>query len=87
MNQISLRGIPPRVERIVKDEAKRKGLSLNKVIISLLEKATGTKKEFKNKRKAYHDLDHLSGLWTCEEEASFKEELRAQRRIDENLWK
>jgi hypothetical protein len=87
MNQLTIRGIPPKVERVIKEEAKRKGQSLNKIIISLLEKATGIKKEERKKQKLYHDLDHLSGIWTREEEIAFRTELKAQRKVDEGLWK
>jgi hypothetical protein len=87
MNQITIRGIPPRVERVIKEEASKKGLSLNKAIISLLEKATGVGKEERGKGRTYHDLDSLCGIWSSEDERQFGHELEIQRRLDEELWK
>ena len=87
MKQITIRGIPGEVEKVVKKEAERKGMSLNRAFISLLEKAAGIKKEVKKKKSLYHDLDHLCGIWTKEEAKAFERNLELQREIDEDLWK
>jgi len=87
LRQITLRKIPDEVEKIIKREANRKGLSLNKAFISLLERAAGAKGKEKKKRIIYHDLDHLSGIWAKEEAKIFVKNLEFQRKIDEGLWK
>ena len=87
MKQMTVRGIPGEVERMIKKEAQRKGLSLNKAFVSLLERATGLKVKEKKKKTLYHDLDHLSGVWAKEEAETFKRNLQFQRKIDEDLWK
>ena len=87
LKQITIRGIPGEVEKVVKKEAERKGMSLNKAFISLLEKAAGIKKEAKKQKSLYHDLDHLCGIWTKEEAKAFERNLELQREIDEDLWK
>lgn len=87
MKQITLRSIPDEVEKSVRKEAERKGVSLNKAIIALLERSVGTKTLEKKKRVVYHDLDHLAGLWLREEAASFDKTLKAQRKVDAELWK
>jgi hypothetical protein len=87
LKQITLRGIPREVERIIKTEAERRGLSLNKAFLSILEKAAGVKGEAKKKKTLYHDLDHLSGIWAKEETKAFEKGLKLQRKIDEALWK
>ncbi len=86
LKQITLRGIPEEVERIVKKEARKKGTSLNRAFISLLESATGLKRE-KKRKILYHDLDHLFGKWTDEEAKIFMKTLSLQREIDDDLWK
>jgi hypothetical protein len=86
MKQITIRGIPDEVKKTVRKEAERKGVSLNKAIISLLERASGAKVPEK-KKVLYHDLDHLAGLWSREEAASFDKTLKAQRKVDAELWK
>ena len=87
MKQVTIRSIPDEVKKTVQKEAERKGVSLNKAIISLLERAMGTKVPEKKKRVLYHDLDHLAGLWSREEGASFDKTLKAQRKVDAELWK
>jgi len=87
MKQITIRSIPDAVKKTVRKEAERKGVSLNKAIISLLEQSAGMKAPEKKKRVLYHDLDHLSGLWSREEAASFDKALKAQRKVDAELWK
>jgi hypothetical protein len=81
LKQITLRGIPVDIEKMIKREAERKGLSLNKAFISLLEKAADTKEKVQKRKSMHHDLDHLCGIWTRREAVEF------QRTIDEDLWK
>ena len=87
MKQITIRGVPREVEEIVKEEAKRKGISLNKAFISVLESASGIKIKNRKEKAIYHDLDHLAGLWSDEESEDFMKNLENQRKIDEELWK
>ena len=87
MKQITIRRIPDEVKKTVQKEAAQKGVSLNKAIISLLERAMGSKAPEKKKRVLYNDLDHLAGLWSREEAAEFDKNLKAQRNVDAELWK
>lgn len=87
MKQITLRGIPVEIERMIKKEAERKGLSLNKAFISLVEKATGTKEKMQKRKSIHHDLDHLCGIWTKRDAEEFTKNVEFQRMIDEGLWK
>lgn len=87
MKQITLRGIPVEIEKMIKREAERKGMSLNKAFVSILEKATGTKGKEQKRKSLHHDLDHLCGIWTKREAEEFTKTVEFQRRIDEGLWK
>jgi hypothetical protein len=87
LKQITLRGIPVEIERMIKKEAERKGLSLNKAFISLVEKATGTKEKMQKRKSMHHDLDHLCGIWTKRDADEFTKNVEFQRTIDEGLWK
>jgi hypothetical protein len=87
LKQITLRGIPVEIEKVIKKEAERKGVSLNKAFITLLEKTTGTKQKAQKKKSLHHDLDHLCGIWTKREAGEFTRNVEFQRRIDEDLWK
>jgi hypothetical protein len=55
---------------------------LHKALASLFE----SRAETARMPVVYHDLDHLAGFWTKEEEAEFEKALDAQRMIDERLW-
>lgn len=87
MKQITIRGIPADVQKAVKKEAARRKTSLNKALVSLLERGAGTTAPEKRTPVQYHDLDHLAGLWAKEDAAEFDKALEAQRKIDEGLWK
>jgi len=87
VKQITIRGIPADVEKAVKKEAARRKTSLNKALVSILERGAGNIAPQKRSPVQYHDLDHLAGLWAKEEAAEFDKALDAQRKIDEGLWK
>jgi len=86
MKQFTIRGLPQELEKRVEKEAKKKGLSVNKVILSLLEKGAGYNKA-KGPQTIYTDLDYLAGSWSLEEAQEIERYLRDQRQIDEELWK
>jgi len=86
LKAITIRGIPAEIEKKIRKEAKKKGISLNRALVAFLEKAAGVKGQDKNKT-LYHDLDHLSGLWNEEETRTFQKNLEFQRKIEEDLWK
>jgi hypothetical protein len=87
LKQITIRGIPEEVERVIQKEAQKKGLSINKSLLLLLEKAVGSKKNDKKKKSLYHDLDRFFGIWTKEEAETFEKNLDLQREIDEEIWR
>jgi len=87
MNQFTVRGIPASVEKAINDEAEQKGVSHNKAIIHLLEKAAGAHNKGKASSSLYHDLDHLCGIWDEKEELAFRKSLESQRKIERDLWK
>ena len=86
MKAVTLRSLPTEVSKIIRKEAKRKGTSINKAVISLLESKAAAGEKTKKRRTVYHDLDALAGAWTKKEGALFDKALAAQRRIDPDLW-
>ena len=77
MTAITLRNIPPQVQEAIKRRAGRDGLSFNKVVIRMLEEATGQRATAR--RELHYDLDHLAGTWSDEEAAAFDAVLSEQR--------
>ena len=86
MKAVTLRGLPPNVAEAIRKEANRKGMSLNKAVISLLENRVGAR-EKKIRQTRHHDLDDLAGSWSKQEAAEFDKSLADQRTIDPDLWK
>jgi hypothetical protein len=81
---ITLRGMSPELERIVRRTARETGQSLNRIVLALLERGAGLGRK---PRVLHHDLDHLAGSWTAEEADAFDRDLAEQRRVDPELWK
>lgn len=80
MSAITVRKLPPKVAKAIREKARREGLSMNKAVIKLLEEATGATQE--TRRVVHHDLDRFFGTWTKEEADAFDQVLREQRQIE-----
>jgi len=87
MRQITLRGIPDHIEAVAQEEARSKGVSLNKAFLSLLR--LGAEQQASPRRKKPHAASEFSkflGLWDDEDATAFDESLREQRDIDPEPW-
>ncbi len=82
MSQITLRQLPPMLEKQLRTLAKETGTSLNKVVISLLKKELGLTEDGDRKR----NLTALCGTWTAEEEAEFELNTSMFTAIDQEIW-
>lgn len=87
MKAITLRRVPPRVAKAIRREAARKGQSINKAVISLLDGRTTAKEKKKGRKVLHRELDILAGSWSKKEAAEFDKALGAQRTINPDLWK
>jgi hypothetical protein len=54
---------------LLKREAKKRCISVNRLILKMIEQGLGLV-------SVYHDLDHLAGSWSLSEEKDFKEHTR-----------
>jgi plasmid stability protein len=84
MKAVTLRNLPPQLDRTIRQRAKKKGVSVNKVVISLLQDHLGESDRKPVRR--YHDLDELAGSWSKQEAAAFERTLARQRGIDPEMW-
>jgi hypothetical protein len=83
MPTINIRNIDDSIYEKIKRESKTKGLSINKLLLQVLDK-------FFHKKKSeveLHDLDDFFGTWTDEEYRLIKEGSEQARKIDEDIWK
>ena len=76
--QYTIRGIPPEVDRVLRQKAARRKQSLNRVILEELTQAA-----IGGSRRA--DFSDIVGRWTPD--PAFDEILAAQRPIDWDRWK
>jgi|688.fasta_scaffold1609608_2 hypothetical protein len=77
---ISLRNLPPDVEKAIVEKSQREGISLNKAATQML--ASGL-----NSNKRNTDFDEFAGTWSAEAAAQFDANLAAMRTIDPQDWK
>ena len=86
MKQLTIRGVDPMLEAKLKSEAKKRGQSLNRTVVSLLTEKVGLSSDPKRFESVYHDLDELAGTWSEEEARTFEKNLGNLRQIDQELW-
>ena len=79
----NLRGLSPQVMALLKREAKELRLSVNLMILKLIEQGIGYSDQ--TKQVTYHDLDFLIGTWTAKESKEFDENIKIFEKIDEEL--
>jgi hypothetical protein len=65
MKAITLRNIPLKVQKVIRDRARRERISVDRAVIELLEERVAVPQ--RGKDGLYHDLDHLFGTMSAEE--------------------
>lgn len=83
-SNFNLRNISPELMILLKREATRLDISVNVLILKLIENGLGF--SYERKKPIYHDLDHLAGSWSSAEEKTFEENTKYFEQIDEALW-
>lgn len=82
MHTINIRNVDDSIYEKIKHESKIKGLSVNKLLLQILDIFF-----HKNKKKVeLHDLDDFFGTWSEEEYRLIKEGSEQARKIDEEIW-
>lgn len=77
--QLTIRGVPPETARRLKLLSREREKSVNATVLEILERALGTD-ERRRRLERY-------ATWTPADRAEFDETLRAQRTIDDELWR
>ena len=85
MKQLTVREIEDGLHKALKREAKRKGVSINSYVLSLLKDTIGFIDSNSQQKQVFSDLDHLAGTWSREEADEFDSALKEQRQIDGGL--
>ena len=82
MQQITLRGISPEIEKKIRRIAKKNHISINQVIKEIVHKEFGMVKH----QPRASSLKKLAGGWSREEADAFETAIRSSQQIDEEMW-
>lgn len=78
--QYTIRGIPERIDAMLKQKAHEEHKSLNSVVLEAIEKGIGAA----DVPVVHHDMDDLAGSWV--DDPGFDQAIEAFEAIDEELW-
>lgn len=78
--QYTIRQVPSRVDRALRQKARAQKLSLNAVVLRALEVEAGVT----GQPKEHHDLDEFFGTWISDPEVD--RALAEQRTVDSRDW-
>jgi len=76
---ISLRNLPPEIERAIVDKSEREGITLNKAVTQLLECAI-------RPARRNSDFDGFAGSWTAAAVLEFDSALDEMRQVRPEDW-
>jgi hypothetical protein len=82
-SHLTIRNVPSRISAALRNEAKRRGQSLNKTAVDLLGAAT----DVRQAEPVLNGLEKLAGTWTREEFDAFESALADVSRVDPEMWR
>lgn len=86
MANLSVRGVADKSLQRLKQDAKRQGISVNRLIAGMLNAEGGAVPAAKASA-VHHDLDRLAGTWSAAEARAFDKATASFEQIDEDLWR
>ncbi|MBW2734837.1 MAG: hypothetical protein JRH20_20815 [Deltaproteobacteria bacterium] len=87
MEQLTIRGFDPELQRRIRRLAKSKGISLNRAVLELLRKGAGLDDTQDDTGLIGSSLDTFIGTWSDEEADEFEESIAEFSTIDEEVWR
>jgi hypothetical protein len=82
VKQITVRGVSVDLSRALEKERRRRGTSLNQVVLDLLRQGLGVGAEHYD-----NGLSRFAGTWSRTELTAFNTATQVFEQIDEDLWK
>ena len=80
MSQMTIRKIPENLDKQLRTIARTQNISLNKIVIQLLQRALGITG---NKQR---DLSDIAGTWDKEQCEEFEKNTQVFNEIDNEIW-
>ena len=87
MKQLTVRGFDDDLERIIRQLARREGISLNQAALKLLRRGAGLPGGQGDGRTIGDGLDDLFGSWSQDEADAFDAALEVFESVDESAWR
>ena len=84
MKSITIHGIDEKLDKLLKQRAKRKNQSINKTARSLLEKSVGVNIDIENERRK--EFLDLFGIWSKNDFTEFEKNSKEFEQIDKRDW-
>ena len=82
MNTMTIRNVSPEVAAALNEEKRRRGLSLNRTVLALIEESLGTSGNTRS-----NGLHRLAGTWNEEEFRQFEDAVAPFSEVDTELWR
>ncbi|RPJ87112.1 MAG: hypothetical protein EHM18_02760 [Acidobacteria bacterium] len=82
MNFLTVRNVPPDLAQALREEKRRRGVSLNRVVIELLRQALGL--AWGEPRQ--NGLEKLAGDWSQKDLEDFETATAVFEKVDEDQW-
>ena len=83
MKTMTIRNVPRELAAALEAEKRRRGLSLNRTVLSVMQEALG----ISSGRSRSNGLHRLAGTWSEDEFRSFERAVAPFSEIDEDLWR
>ena len=87
MDQLTIRGFDAELEKRLREEARREGLSLSRAAIALMRRGAGLESAHRPAQVIGRSLDHLFGTWDEQESHAFNAAVAGLAGVDEELWR
>ncbi len=85
MKSITIHNLDDKLDSLIREKAKKQGMSLNKTIKLLLKKSLGLDKNNENDHK--NDFMDLFGIWSKKDLNEFNKKIKDLREVNINDWK
>jgi hypothetical protein len=83
-SNFNLRNVTPDVMSLLKKKATKQKISINSLILQLIEQGLGITHQ--TKKQIFHDLDYLFGTWSKKDKKAFDDNIKSFEQIDKELW-
>ena len=87
MNQLTIRGFNPELQRRMQALAQEKNISLNKAALYFLHKGADLEQPAQNSQVVGDSLDSFIGSWSAQDEAEFLQSIQDCEQVDDAFWR